>query len=361
MNNLPPRAARRPFGCRQTAMRRASGWRFGVSSTAGSYCDWKWNRWPTRRSPPTWPSRCCPASVSRPAPLHWFASAAPASFSMGDDGLLLQIASLGGIGSQLGREVTLEPGDAILFSNSDIGGFTFPGVTDAVALRLPCSALLPLLRAGDDVLLRRIPKRAPALQLLVNYLSNMREALANAGPELQQLVVDHIRDLLALALGATRDAREIANGRGVRAARLRALKAYIGQNLERPELSLDRAANAIGVTPRYVQMPFAAEDTTFSRHVLSERLTRVYRLLTNPAFAERSVADLAFEVGSATCPISTARSAGITVQPPRTSEPEQPVVKTGEKIGFLVGCREQARRRGVAEGMSVKQAVYSRR
>ena len=275
----------------------------------------------------------------------------------GDDGLLLQIASLGGIGSQLGREVTLEPGDAILFSNSDIGGFTFPGVTDAVALRLPRSALLPLLRAGDDVLLRRIPKRAPALQLLVNYLSNMREALASAGPELQQLVVDHIRDLLALALGATRDAREIANGRGVRAARLRALKAYIGQNLERPELSLDRAANAIGVTPRYVQMLFAAEDTTFSRHVLSERLTRVYRLLTNPAFAERSVADLAFEVGSATCPISTARSAGITVQPPRTSEPEQPVVKTGEKIGFLVGCREQARRRGVAEGMGFEPTI----
>jgi AraC-like DNA-binding protein len=215
----------------------------------------------------------------------------------GDDGLLLQVASSAGIGSQLGREAALDPGDAILFSSADVGHCTFPGITKALALRLPRSALTPLLRAGDDVLVRRIPKHTPALQLLVSYLSSMREGLASASLELQQLVVDHVRDLLAVALGATRDAAEIANGRGVRVARLRTIKAYIAQNLERGELSLDRAAAGIGVTPRYVQMLFAAEGMTFSKHVLSERLARVYRRLTDPALSGRSVADLAFEVG----------------------------------------------------------------
>jgi hypothetical protein len=51
------------------------------------------------------------------------------------------------------------------------------------------------------------------------------EALAT--PELRRLVVTQIYDLVALAIGATRGAAAIAEGRGVRAARLRAIKADI--------------------------------------------------------------------------------------------------------------------------------------
>jgi hypothetical protein len=42
-------------------------------------------------------------------------------------------------------------------------------------------------------------------------------------PGLQRLVAPHIHDLIALAVGATRDGHEIAKGRGIRAARLRAI------------------------------------------------------------------------------------------------------------------------------------------
>ena len=58
-----------------------------------------------------------------------------------------------------------------------------------------------------------------------NHLFDDQQSLAT--PELRSLVVNHVYDLVALALGATRDAAEMANGRGMRAARLHAIKTEI--------------------------------------------------------------------------------------------------------------------------------------
>jgi hypothetical protein len=51
-------------------------------------------------------------------------------------------------------------------------------------------------------------------------------------------VVNHVYDLVALALGATRDAAEAINGRGVRVARLHAKKTEILGSLNRDDLWL---------------------------------------------------------------------------------------------------------------------------
>ena len=61
----------------------------------------------------------------------------------------------------------------------------------------------------------------------MGYLASALDTEALMTPELQQLAVTHVYDLLALALGATRDAAAIAVGRGVRAARLRSIKDHI--------------------------------------------------------------------------------------------------------------------------------------
>ena len=49
------------------------------------------------------------------------------------------------------------------------------------------------------------------------------------------MVVNQVTDLVALTLGATRDAGNIAEGRGLPAARLYAAKAYVMENSS-PEL-----------------------------------------------------------------------------------------------------------------------------
>ena len=76
-----------------------------------------------------------------------------------------------------------------------------------------------------------------ALKLLVGYLESARNTHALTAPELQHAVVAHIYDLMAVALGATREASEVAHGRGLRAAHLRAAKAFILHNICRQDLS----------------------------------------------------------------------------------------------------------------------------
>ena len=116
-------------------------------------------------------------------------------------------------------------------------------------------------------------------------------------PELRQLVSIHIHDLIAVALGATRDGVAVAEGRGLRAARLRAVKAHILANLGNSNLTVNLVALRQGVTPRYVQMLFEAEGVTFSEFVLGRRLMRVYRELCDPRFNHTSISGFAFAAG----------------------------------------------------------------
>jgi transcriptional regulator GlxA family with amidase domain len=116
-------------------------------------------------------------------------------------------------------------------------------------------------------------------------------------PETRQLVVTHVHDLVALAVGATRDAAALAEGRGGRAARLQGIKADIVENLGRGDLSIDTLARRHRLHPRYIQRLFESTGTTFSEFLLGQRLARAHRMLTDPRHSERNVSAIAFECG----------------------------------------------------------------
>ena len=148
----------------------------------------------------------------------------------------------------------------------------------------------------DAILARPIPRQVEALPLLSSYIEWLSEA-ALSTPEVVRLAVAQIYDLAALTMGATRDAAEIATGRGLRVARLRAIKADIAEKLDDQHLAVVSVALRQRVSPRYVQMLFEQEGTTFSQYVIGQRLVRAYRMLTDPRFAERSITSVAFDAG----------------------------------------------------------------
>ena len=113
---------------------------------------------------------------------------------------------------------------------------------------------------------------------------------------LQSLAVTHIYDLAALALGASREAEEVAKGRGVRAARLQGIKRDISGNLDR-EISLADLAARHRVSPRYVRMLFESEGTSFSESVREQRLRRARSKLLSRRFDHLRISDIAYEVG----------------------------------------------------------------
>jgi AraC-like DNA-binding protein len=200
------------------------------------------------------------------------------------------------IATQRERETTVEPGGAVVLSNADPNSIIFPSPVRLLVLHLKPMALRPLLRDIDTVFARAIPQRAEALKLLSNYIGWLY-AQPLTSPELQQVAVTHVYDLAALAIGATRDATQMAKNRGLRAARVGAIKADIRANLAREALSIDEIALRQRVTPRYIQMLLDGEGTTFTEFVLNERLMRAHRMLTDLRFADRLISTIAFDVG----------------------------------------------------------------
>ena len=144
--------------------------------------------------------------------------------------------------------------------------------------------------------MRPVPKESATLRLLKSYIEVVKEGRSPTTPELGQLVATHIYDLAALTLGARRDAAEVATGRGVRAARLRAIKADILKDPSSPELTLTGIAARHRVTPRYVQLLFNGEGTTFSQYLLDQRLARAHRMLGD-ARADLKISTIAFDAG----------------------------------------------------------------
>jgi AraC-like DNA-binding protein len=209
------------------------------------------------------------------------------------------VVNLGGpyLVSQGGRELMLDNGEATLFSCAEVNAFVHRPPGRVFAMRVPRTALAPLVANVEDGFLRPIPPRTQSLRLLTNYVDLIRDELAAASPEMRHLVVAHVHDLLALTVGATGDKAEIAHRRSMRAVRQQTIKRDIMQNLGRPDLSIATVAARQGVTPRYVQMPFEAEGTTFSEFVLSQRLVRAHHMLSDPQMTSCTVTAIAFASG----------------------------------------------------------------
>jgi len=135
------------------------------------------------------------------------------------------------------------------------------------------------------------------LNLLRNYVDALFDDPAIAMPEMRQLVVTQLCDLIAVTLGASRDAAAAAEGRGIRVARLRAIKSDIEAHLSHSDLSPNVVARRQKVSDSYIRKLFEGEGTSFSQFVLGRRLARAHRMLSDRRWADRSIAWIAFEAG----------------------------------------------------------------
>ena len=159
-----------------------------------------------------------------------------------------------------------------------------------VGAGLPCW-LTPLL-GNVELAAITLSRDSEAQRFLLKYLGILSHPLTT--PDLRYVVVTHIRALIAVVLS---DARVEANMFRVPEARLRAIKAYILDNLRNPELTETGVALRQRVTPRYVRKLFEVENTTFSKFVLCHRLMHAHRMLSDPLLAGINISAIALEVG----------------------------------------------------------------
>ncbi len=217
-----------------------------------------------------------------------------------DDFVLLWAPSPGrGYAEQFGKMVHAD-GSTALMSCADRVVCETHESFHHITVKLQRHLLLPLLPHAEAALMQVVPPENEALRLLTSYLASHRQ-LENAGaasaPRFAQTVATHIVDLVALIIGTNADATELASKRSLRVARLDAVKRWVLARLVSPELNIEAAAKAFGLSSRSIQLLFAAEAMTFTEFVLRQRLALAHRRLFMPVLAERTISDIAFGCG----------------------------------------------------------------
>lgn len=216
----------------------------------------------------------------------------------GNGDLIFMINQSGSVTANArGRDVILRDGDAVLMSTAEVKTFDRHTHGGSLSFRIPRSILSAIVADVDDVVMQLIPHHTDVLKLLAGYAAPLFNDIALTTPEFRRTAVNHLHDLVALALGATHDAAGLANGRGMPAARLRAAKAYIIENSNRRDLSVGGVAAHLGLTARNLQRLFESEGTTFSEFLLGQRLNRAHRMLTEPRLAHSPVGAIAYDAG----------------------------------------------------------------
>jgi AraC-like DNA-binding protein len=215
-----------------------------------------------------------------------------------DDLVLIMNLQRPSLVTQRGQEVVLHKQAATLVTLGEIGGITRPALDHRVfMLNLPRAAIGRLIPNADDAVMRPIPSDSAALRLLIKYAGILQDTAGPLQPELQRSIADHVYDLVVLTVGGTRDAIEVAKGRGIPAARLNAIKSDVERNLVRRDLSIDAICARHGITSRYMRMLFAGEQTTFSDFVTGRRLALALGRLRDPDHAGHTIGAIAYECG----------------------------------------------------------------
>jgi AraC-like DNA-binding protein len=218
----------------------------------------------------------------------------PVSMIDNDDPVLVFVRSGVVTYRQNGHDTTLRAGEAALTSNGLAGAAIVHSTTGIVNWRISRSLIAPLVANLDDAIGKPLDKTSVAMRLFLGYAGTLSESGRLASANMRRLVGTHLIDLSALVLGA---GSEVANGRGVAAARLRGLKEQIVAGIGNRDLTLSRVAADHGISTAYVRKLFGTEGTTFTEFVLGHRLSAAYRMLTNRRFDDRSISAIALDVG----------------------------------------------------------------
>jgi len=227
------------------------------------------------------------------------AARTPAHIDMSDPGYYMLALPTRGVARvrQLGRQITLRPGDLALLDSSHPYTIEFGNADqfEHVAYQIPKARLDARSDQIERALAVRLPAGSDAGRLASPYLSTLaapswRTPNASATPLLETGL-----DLLvnAALLAAGLDLPSVARQAGM----LDQLKMHARSRLRDPSLSPVSVAAAHYLSTRQLHRLFAREGMTFGAWVREERLGGCRRDLADPGLREVPVAELAARWG----------------------------------------------------------------
>jgi AraC-like DNA-binding protein len=200
---------------------------------------------------------------------------------------------------QAGREHSRDRGSATLFDYGRpyrCGALIGDRAAGARNIAVPAAMLRALVPHPEDRAGHMV-RAGPTLHLLDGYLAALLALDEPPPAELAHRIGLHLVDLVAAVLGPTDEARELIAGRGLKAARLRAILAEIARRCGDPALDIDSIASQEVLSRRSVERLLEETGKSFTEHLTEHRLERAFAMLTDPALSCRRIIDIALAAG----------------------------------------------------------------
>jgi AraC-like DNA-binding protein len=214
----------------------------------------------------------------------------------GDD-LILTVAVDGRLELRQGERATiLRTGELAVSKSREPSICARDPHARSIELRIPLHVVAPIGRELDIILATAIAAPEP-LAMLRRYVDGLLDSCGLEQADTLNLAVAHVHETVSYILGAARERVEAEKVRGPAAARLRAIKADIVENVCSRELTIVSIAARHQVTPRYVRKLFEGEGVTFSEFVLARRLARARRMLADVRQDAETISAIAFACG----------------------------------------------------------------
>ena len=182
--------------------------------------------------------------------------------------------------SHAGREGELDPAGLTLFRDWEPAVAAGGATNRMLFVPIPRARLRSLVDNPEDLAGAVLDARTPASRYLIRYLTLLTQIdEAENDDKVSAHIGTALLDLIALALGASKDAAHHAHMRGLRAARTQDVIARIAVGFADPAFSPDGLAAQLGVSVRYIQDLLQETGTPFSARVLEHRLQRARAML----------------------------------------------------------------------------------
>ena len=200
--------------------------------------------------------------------------------------------------AQNGRTALLGPGMATIISRAEANSLDIGGDNSWLSLNVPRRRLLESVAGAEDLLGVPLGPVSQPLMLLARYLGILGDPAARAS---EPAVIAHIEttllDLAALALGAARDAAELARMRGLRAARLQLVVAALKAGFANPAFTSRDVARALGISRRYVNDLLHESGAGFAERVMELRLQKARSMLADRRSDQLRIGEIAYRCG----------------------------------------------------------------
>jgi AraC-like DNA-binding protein len=198
--------------------------------------------------------------------------------------------------SQVGRESVLDAGGAALGNGAEAGDVCANGGNAYAMVVVPAERLEELVAGAEDMVARPIDPATPAMRHLRRYVE-MLSREDEDDPALLAHIGTALTDLIGLALGAGREAAELARMRGMRASQLALVLAEIRAGFRDPAFSPGVVASKVMLSPRYIRDLLHDTGTGFTERVMELRLQRARAMLAHRECDRLKVIDIALDCG----------------------------------------------------------------